>query len=103
MRTSNLLLVAAVFVFGLSSSTLKAQLSPRPFLSVTPQVYQRPSESPVFVAAAPATSFYGPNSKWYPYVIARPQDRQWIRETPVELRPNRPLHFWGNSKRRMRR
>jgi len=36
----------------------------------------------------------------YDYVIARPADRQWIRETPVELRPNRPMHFWGNSRRR---
>lgn len=39
---------------------------------------------------------------WYPYVIAREEDRAWIRDTPVEDRPNRPMHFWGNSRRRLR-
>lgn len=39
------------------------------------------------------------SSDWYPYVIARESDRDWIRQTPIELRPNRPLHFWGNSRR----
>ena len=56
-------------------------------------------------AASPAVSVPSQyrNSNWYPYVIAKPEDREWIRETPVELRPNRPLHFWGNSKRRVLR
>ena len=39
---------------------------------------------------------------WYPYVIARGNDRAIIRNTPMELRPNRPMHFWGNSRRRLR-
>jgi hypothetical protein len=38
--------------------------------------------------------------RWYPYVIARGQDRQIIENTPIELRPNRPLHFYGNAVRR---
>lgn len=37
---------------------------------------------------------------YYPYVIARGQDRERIRNTPIELRPNRPLHFYGNAVRR---
>lgn len=44
-----------------------------------------------------------PTGSWYPYVVARPEDREWIRQTPVELRPNRPMHFWGNSRRRVLR
>ncbi len=37
---------------------------------------------------------------WYPRVIARGDDREIIRATPMELRPNRPMHFYGNSVRR---
>ncbi len=44
-----------------------------------------------------ADGFYG--SGYYPYVIALPEDRQWIRNTPIELRPTRPLHFYGNRVR----
>ena len=43
-----------------------------------------------------------PSTQWYPYVIAREEDRAWIREMPMEDRPNRPMHFWGNSRRRSR-
>lgn len=55
------------------------------------------------VAAHPAVKVPAQYRNWYPYVIARPEDRDWIQQTPIELRPNRPLHFWGNSKRRMLR
>ena len=37
---------------------------------------------------------------YYPYTIARAQDREWIRSMPMEHRPNRPLHFYGNKVRR---
>jgi len=37
---------------------------------------------------------------YYPYTIARPQDRTWIRNLPMEKRPDRPLHFYGNRMRR---
>lgn len=101
MRTSNLVLIAAVFVLGLGSSTLEAQLLPRPFLNVSPPVYQATVETqvPMVSVGIPVNN---PYSQWYPYVVARAEDRQWIRETPIELRPNRPLHFWGNSRRRLR-
>ena len=39
-------------------------------------------------------------NNWYPYVIARGEDRAVIQNTPIELRPNRPLHFYGNIVRR---
>jgi len=38
---------------------------------------------------------------WSPSVIATGQERQKIRSTPIEQRPNRPLHFYGNTVRRM--
>ncbi len=38
---------------------------------------------------------------WYPYTIARGMDRDWIRDTPMHLRPYRPLHFYGNTQRRL--
>ncbi len=37
----------------------------------------------------------------YPHVIARGEDRRIISSLPIEQRPNRPLHFYGNSVRRM--
>ncbi len=37
---------------------------------------------------------------WYPYVIARGADRAKIQNTPMELRPYRPMHFYGNTVRR---
>lgn len=36
---------------------------------------------------------------YYPFVIALPQDRQWLRNTPIEQRPTRPLHIYGNRVR----
>lgn len=37
---------------------------------------------------------------FYPFVIARGSDRAAIESTPIEQRPNRPLHFYGNTVRR---
>lgn len=37
---------------------------------------------------------------YYPYVVARAGDRAVIQSTPIEYRPNRPLHFYGNMVRR---
>ncbi len=42
----------------------------------------------------------GQEPSWYPRVIAPPEMRPAIQATPVELRPYRPLHFWGNTVRR---
>ncbi len=44
--------------------------------------------------------YYSSTPKYYPYTIARPQDREWIRNLPMEQRPDRPLHFYGNRVRR---
>lgn len=38
--------------------------------------------------------------RWYPRVIARGADREIIKATPIHHRPNRPLHFYGNTIRR---
>lgn len=38
---------------------------------------------------------------WAPFVIARGEERQIIRSLPIEQRPYRPLHFYGNTVRRM--
>lgn len=42
----------------------------------------------------------GHSNGYYPYVIARPQDRQVIRDMPIQQRPTRPLHFYGNRVRK---
>ncbi len=43
----------------------------------------------------------GQEPGWYPRVIAPPEMRPLIQATPMELRPYRPMHFWGNTVRRM--
>lgn len=37
---------------------------------------------------------------WSPYVVARGSQRLEIRNTPLHLRPYRPMHFYGNTIRR---
>ena len=53
----------------------------------------------ILTSFAPAN---GQTSKtgYYPYVIARGQDRELIRSMPIEQRPTRPLHIYGNTVRR---
>jgi hypothetical protein len=50
-----------------------------------------------------ATDFVSAASEpgWSPNVIARGEERQQIRATPIEQRPYRPLHFYGNTVRRI--
>ncbi len=38
---------------------------------------------------------------WSPVVIARGEYRETVQATPIELRPNRPFHFYGNTVRRI--
>jgi hypothetical protein len=38
---------------------------------------------------------------WSPNIIATGQEREQIRATPIEQRPYRPLHIYGNTVRRM--
>ena len=51
--------------------------------------------------AATSHSLLAQEPIWYPYVIARGQDRAVIENTPMELRPYRPFHFYGNTVRRL--
>ncbi len=37
---------------------------------------------------------------WSPVVIARGDYREQIKSLPMEMRPYRPLHFYGNTVRR---
>ena len=98
MRTWNLVLIAFVYIFVMAGST-QAQRVPRPILNRAP-IY-RGNLQPMFRPTTDVRiSGYRTTSHRYPSVIARPEDRQWIREIPVELRPNRPMHFLGNSRRR---
>lgn len=94
MRNLTRFLFAITLGFSMLASTLEAQLLPRRI--VTNRVLAAP-RVPL------ARGNVGSLDNWYPYVVARPSDRQWIRETPIEQRPNRPLHFWGNSRRRIYR
>ena len=62
----------------------------------------------LFVAAFAFLSIVGTTQSsfaqeptWYPYVVARGQDRFVIENTPIELRPYRPFHFYGNTVRRI--
>ncbi len=38
---------------------------------------------------------------WSPVVIARGEYREQIKSLPMEQRPYRPLHFYGNTVRRI--
>lgn len=42
----------------------------------------------------------GQEPGWSRYVIAPPEMRSVLEATPIENRPYRPLHFWGNTVRR---
>jgi hypothetical protein len=60
---------------------------------------------PCIVLACLAQGFFVSTSQaqdhsYYPYVIARGADRDIIRNLPIEQRPQRPMHFYGNTVRR---
>ena len=42
----------------------------------------------------------GSEPGWLGVVVARGELKQWIDSTPIEDRPNRPFHFYGNTVRR---
>ncbi len=51
--------------------------------------------------AVPQTASADTNKPgWMPVVVARGDLKQWIDSTPIVDRPNRPLHFYGNTVRR---
>ncbi len=49
------------------------------------------------LAATPSTAA---EPGWSPVVIATGEYRQQLQATPIELRPYRPFHFYGNAVRR---
>jgi len=55
----------------------------------------------LLVAGSIASNTAEAQTGWSPSVIATGDERQKIRSTPIEQRPNRPLHFYGNTVRRM--
>ena len=59
------------------------------------QVLRRAAISRPVGLVSPIRRTANVSSNWYPYVIARGADRALIRQTPMEYRPNRPMHFWG--------
>lgn len=40
------------------------------------------------------------NNSFDPRIVVFGDERERIQNTPIEQRPNRPLHFYGNSVRR---
>ncbi len=52
----------------------------------------------ILLANASTSSAQEPN--WYPYTFARGDAAAVIKNTPIQLRPYRPFHFYGNAVRR---
>jgi len=53
------------------------------------------------ISAPPAQLNSAAEPGWYPFVIARGEDRIKIQNTPMHERPYRPMHFYGNTVRRV--
>jgi len=87
-----ILVSAGLSVASLNQSTL-AQGLVQNFSDETPAI--RSSATQVYSEVQPVAE-----PGWYPYVIARGADRAIIESTPIEFRPYRPFHFYGNSVRR---
>lgn len=50
--------------------------------------------------ATPAAATPPHEPGWAKQIIPTGTERQRVKATPIELRPYRPLHFYGNSVRR---
>ena len=50
--------------------------------------------------ANPATAA-PPEPGWAKQIVPTGQERAIIKSTPIELRPYRPFHFYGNTVRRL--
>lgn len=46
------------------------------------------------------TSAAKSETEWLGVVVAKGELKEQIEATPIELRPNRPFHFYGNTVRR---
>ena len=91
-KLSNLLLIA-LFVFSIQS-VLAAQTSQVPSQSIV-----APIDAKTDAALQRATTPLRQSPTWYPYLITRPTDRQWIESLPISERPNRTFHIYGNAVR----
>ena len=49
----------------------------------------------------PTAAVIAAGPTWSPNIIATGPQREHIRSLPIEQRPNRPLHFYGNTVRRL--
>ena len=54
----------------------------------------------VFAACSLPNEANSEEPGWEPYIIATGDYGRQIRATPIEMRPYRPLHFYGNTVRR---
>ena len=55
----------------------------------------------VLMAGVASESQASPPTGWDRTIILRGQERAVVKATPIEKRPNRPLHVYGNTVRRM--
>ncbi|MDB4331633.1 hypothetical protein OAE79_00140 [Rhodopirellula sp.] len=53
-----------------------------------------------FFAVAATDNANAAKNGWSPVIIATGEYKQKIESTPIELRPNRPFHIYGNTLRR---
>lgn len=54
----------------------------------------------VAVSSSPASRAEAAEPSWSPVIIATGEYREQIKSMPIEQRPYRPLHFYGNTVRR---
>lgn len=83
MRIAKLAGSTALFLFvcySFSAETASAQYISSPYLDLAPMRTIEPG--------------------WAPYVLAAPQTRARLAQMPIEQRPYRPFHFYGNTIRR---
>ena len=54
----------------------------------------------IVLIALVATPANAADPGWSPVIIASGEYRQRLQSTPIEMRPYRPFHFYGNTVRR---
>ena len=83
--------------------TMKLQVSIAMFVAFLLAAFLiTPAHAQSFSTALRPLDFTLANSQptYYPYIIARGADRLAIQNTPMAMRPYRPMHFYGNAVRR---
>lgn len=62
-----------------------------------------PATAPLSAANSPAAGQprLGQEPGWAPQIVARGEQRARLQSTPILERPYRPLHFYGNTVRRL--